>query len=187
MFLDWVEKMPLSDVIKDKFRALTGKMPSTSLRSVIKNCHKYVLRFETETQREMLGLPKYKQIELPPEPDEKETFIAEVEQQRILSSWDDDEITLNTQQEEKNGNEGQDNEKEASQEAGPTEVVHFSEHDHTGQTQSGPAPNSQQSTDQLHAPVSDGGLGLLRPRGELPAGHKQPEEGGDPSSADRDD
>lgn len=54
-YFNWVDALPLSDAIKDKFKALVLNMPSSALRTVMERRHKYVLRFEQEINQELIG------------------------------------------------------------------------------------------------------------------------------------
>lgn len=196
MFLAWVDSLPVNDQIKDKFRGLINKMPSTVYRKVIQHAHDYVRRFEDEVHRELMGLPAFQsslekaQIDQEtPEPVQEQGLTP-----RIMSSWDDEEITLNPTPKEKNGNEGKDQDQDQEgPEEGTWQEISKNEVFHTnpfGLYLPGASPDADQGrptpdarptagdaapADRLHAEVSDAGIGVLRPDSELPAGPQRTE------------
>ena len=56
IFLKWINSLPSSEMVKDKFRQLVYRMPSTAYYSVIQNVHSYLARYEEEVSREQYGL-----------------------------------------------------------------------------------------------------------------------------------
>ena len=179
-YLDWVEAMPTSTPIKDKFRALVNKMPTTAFKSVMQNQNEYIIRFEQEINRELLGI-----VELPQ--DSTKAFlpvmpIKESENTGVQLSWDD-EITLTPINEVIDGNESKEDRSEKAKEGTAWNTEKEEEHwptpsnsgadsDQGRPTTGGP----EWTTHNIHPAIPDGGVGVLRSGSELSTGHQQSEE-----------
>lgn len=173
MYNNFVSNLRINEQMKDKFRALVTKMPSTALRSVVNNIHEYTRRFEEEIHQELMGMSSFnfssKQNAI--KEDEEEFAIPEINPIKLAekaSQLEKGTETLYGTNTEKVAQETSDEEKIQ------IKWVNACESD-----------NSSRSTDQcerenhrLHSDLSDGtichgGLG-----GELHVGREQSEKGG---------
>jgi hypothetical protein len=50
-YLSWVEHLPTTDAIKDKFRELVNRMPSTAYSTITENVNQYIRRFTLQLQK----------------------------------------------------------------------------------------------------------------------------------------
>lgn len=189
MYINFVNKLPVSDQIKDKFKALVAKMPSPALRTVVSNVQEYVRRFEAEVRRELHGICK--PVPRPPkkgsEPEQEDAVRDEATpKKKVVASWDDDEFTIRTSNEVTNGSS--EIEEGTDEEAGGEEVheikwVNACE----SSDQGGPTPDGEREGDRLHTDLPDGVLSVGGFAGELLAGCEPAAEGGDPVAGEHDD
>jgi len=194
MYLDWVDKLHVSDDIKDRFRALVRKVPSTTYPNIIAKRHEYIKRFHEEIRRELLGGQPPQTTIVPPmgteEVKQPEPSGEDEPQRRIVVSWDDEDSVLSNEKKEQDGSQSSTQEEDPWTKAGKeNEPTPENDADSDSDAdQGGPATDwLKRTADNLRASVPDGTGGVLRPSCQLPAGCERPEEGSPAAEGDSDD
>ena len=149
MYFAWVNRLPVNESIRDKFRGLVNKMPSTALRSVVNNSNTFIRRFETEVNDELYGLVNSIEASKP-NPIEVKNGNEDVEEKE---GW---------------------HEVSKCEVVNPYQVYNFPSE---GSDQGGRTVELERQASELHPDVSGGDICGLRSDGELSTGCEPAKEG----------